>query len=145
MHKLQDRLVVVGGVGDQGCALGPCEVAARLHAALSESLDSRDVSGQLYAWANEYARLVLAVAAEGDTVSLHAAFGAIEELLEGELTTDARSFIVMGVLDSLQSMTTHPSARVRSADFVDLLGSATRQEWDRLHIVWGSTDSIAVA
>lgn len=103
-----------------------------------------EYSGFLDEWADEvevpyylalarYSRHLIALLQSESRSELEAAFQTIELLIaDGDI--EARTAVVVGILESLQNESLH--AVTRPSQFIEFLGLISRKYWDRVTDFW---------
>lgn len=132
----------LGGVLSQGEAfdllVGACPSFFASHrfddyVASFEEEDTPDVFVRVGALAHH----VVELAAAGDAEELPGVFAALERILvEGD--GDAKELAVLGLVEDLQNICSHPDVPVAPTAFVPLLGERTLEVWAEQDELWQS-------
>ena len=81
------------------------------------------------------------LASNGSEDELRSIFQAVETMLTEERTPGATNLLIVGLLEDIQNIASHPDAAVPSSSFVVYLWPYTADAWWRLHESWGSEDT----
>jgi len=84
---------------------------------------------------------VIKILSKGEKDEVANVFQVVEELLAEPLTDRARGVLVIGFIEDVQNITSHPEREVGSSAFVPFLGPRTKEAWAEVHRSWGTTDT----
>jgi hypothetical protein len=87
------------------------------------------------------ARHLVQQASTGNSGEVRSILQTVERLLEEHPTGEAYSLLVVGMLETIQNITSHADASVGSTVFLKYLGPRTAIAWKALHEGWGSQDT----